>query len=313
MRRLFLFAFLITTSLFSFSQISRIDYIQRYQLLAIEEMNRSGIPASITMAQGCLESGNGNSELSKKSNNHFGIKCKRGWKGKKVYYDDDAKNECFRKYKTVEDSYIDHTNFLLNNPRYASLFKLKTTDYKGWAHGLKKAGYATNRKYAHSLIEIIETYKLHRLDYKISYNEIMAFEQKQVRSEAMSNSLTIKAFHSHEIVKRNRVKSVVAYKGDTYEIIAQELGIKVWTLYKYNDQPAGYRPQVNEVIYIKSKKRRTKKDKLTHRVEAGETMHYISQMYGIRLKPLYRRNRMKQGQQPASGQIIYLHKRKKNK
>ena len=282
------------------------EYIQRYQLMAIEEMTRSGIPASITIAQGCLESGNGNSELSRKSNNHFGIKCKKGWKGKKVYYDDDAKNECFRKYKTVEDSYIDHTNFLLNNQRYSSLFNLKTTDYKGWAHGLKKAGYATNKKYAHHLIHIIETNKLYRLDYKISYDELMAFEQKQMGSKGISNSLSINAFQSHETVKRNRVKSVVARKDDSYEIIAQELGLKEWVLYKYNDQSAGHILRENEIVYIQPKKRKTKKNKLTHRVEPGDSMHYISQLYGIKLKPLYKRNRMKAGQQPPTGHIIYL-------
>ena len=311
MKQTFLFIILITTSLISLSQISRMEYIQRYQILAIEEMKRSGIPASIIIAQGCLESGNGNSELSRKSNNHFGIKCKKGWKGKKVYYDDDAKNECFRKYKTVEDSYVDHTNFLLKNQRYASLFDLKTTDYKGWAHGLKKAGYATNKKYAHHLIKIIEENKLYRLDYKISYDELMAFEQKQMGSEGISNSLSINAFHSHKIVKRNRVKSVVAHRGDTYEIIAQELGLKEWVLYKYNDQRAGYKPRQNEIVYIKPKKGKTKKDKLTHLVESGDSMHYISQLYGIKLNKLYRRNRMKKGQQPSTGQIIYLHKRGK--
>ncbi len=312
MKQTFLFIIFINVSLFSFSQITRNEYIQRYQIMAIEEMGRSGIPASITIAQGCLESANGNSELSRKSNNHFGIKCKKGWKGKKVYYDDDAKNECFRKYRTVENSYIDHTNFLLNNPRYASLFELKTTDYKGWAHGLKKAGYATNKKYAHKLIHIIETNKLYRLDYKISYEELMAFEQKQMGSEGISNSLSINAFQSHKIIKRNRVKSVVARRGDTYEIIAQELGLKEWVLYKYNDQSAGYKPRQNEIVYIQQKKNKTKKDKLTHRVEQGDSMHYISQMYGIKLNKLYRRNRMKKGKQPSTGQIIYLHKRGKN-
>ncbi len=311
MKQTFLFIILITVSLFSYSQITRNEYIQRYQILAIEEMARSGIPASITIAQGCLESANGSSELSKKSNNHFGIKCKKGWKGKKVYYDDDAKNECFRKYRTVEDSYVDHTNFLLNNQRYASLFELKTTDYKGWAHGLKKAGYATNKKYAHKLIHIIETNKLYRLDYKISYDELMAFEQKQMGSEGISNSLSINAFQSHEIIKRNHVKSVVARRGDTYEIIAQELGLKEWVLYKYNDQSAGYRPRQNEIVYIQQKKGKTKKDNLSHRVEQGDSMHYISQLYGIKLNKLYRRNRMKKGQQPSTGQIIYLHKRGK--
>ena len=306
MKQFILSIILILSSFFSYSQMLRLDYIQRYQLLAIEEMNRSGIPASITMAQACLESADGNSKLSKKSNNHFGIKCKRGWKGKKVYYDDDAKHECFRKYRTVEDSYIDHTNFLMNNPRYASLFRLKTTDYKGWAHGLKKAGYATSKTYAHRLIDIIETYKLYRLDYNISYDKLISYEQTQMMSVGISNLLTINALHSHQIVKRNRVKSVVARKGDTYEIIAQELGLSDWALYKYNNQFAGYRPRENEIVYIQAKKNKTSKDKSTHRVETGDTMHYISQLYGIKLSKLYHRNRMKKGQQPSPGQIIKL-------
>lgn len=310
MKPTFFFILLITHSLLSFSQISRTEYIQRYQVLAIQEMNRSGVPASITMAQGCLESADGNSELSKKSNNHFGIKCKSGWRGQKVYYDDDAKNECFRKYKTVEDSYIDHTNFLMNNSRYESLFKLKPTDYKGWAHGLKRAGYATAKTYANRLIEIIETNKLHRLDYKMNLDEITAFEQKQMGSKGISNSLTINAFQSHQIIKRNRIKSVVARKGDTYEIIAQELELKEWILYKFNDQTESYRPQENEIVYIQSKKRKTPKNILTHKVQPGETMHYISQMYGIKLKSLRRRNHIKKDQQPAPEQIIYLRKRK---
>ena len=305
------FLLFLTSSLLSVSQISRSEYIQRYQILAIEEMNRSGIPASITMAQGCLESANGNSELSRKSNNHFGIKCKSSWKGKKVYYDDDAKNECFRKYKTVEDSYIDHSNFLMDNQRYSSLFALEITDYKSWAHGLKKAGYATAKKYAHSLIDIIEANKLYRLDYKMSYDEITSFEQKQMGNEGISNNLSINAFQSHEIVKRNRVKSVVARKGDTYEVIAQELGLKHWVLFKYNNQPAGYRPLENEVVYIQPKKRKTQRNTLTHKVKPGETMHYLSQMYGVKLNLLYWRNRIKTGYQPAPGQIIYLRKRGK--
>ncbi|MCF6357802.1 MAG: glucosaminidase domain-containing protein [Draconibacterium sp.] len=308
MKQLFLIIIFIATSLFSFSQLTRGEYIDKYQILAIEEMHRSGIPASITMAQGCLESGNGNSKLSKKSNNHFGIKCKKSWRGKKVYYDDDEKNECFRKYSTVADSYIDHTNFLLNNPRYSSLFKLKTTDYKGWAHGLRKAGYATDKKYAHRLIKIIEDNKLYRLDYRVKNNEIFAFEQKNIGRKGISNSLTISPFKVHKIIKRNRVKSVVARKDDTYEIIAQELGLKTWVLYKYNNQQAGYKPRENEVVYVHAKKRKSKKDILTHRVDPGDSMHYISQLYGIKLSSLYHLNKMKKGQQPKKGQIIYLHK-----
>jgi len=313
MKYAILFLLFTSASLLSHAQISRSDYIQRYQVLAIEEMNRSGIPASITMAQGCLESANGNSELSRKSNNHFGIKCKSSWKGKRVYYDDDAKGECFRKYKSVEDSYIDHTNFLLKNQRYGSLFSLKSTDYKGWARGLKKAGYATSRTYADQLIKIIEDNKLHRLDYKVDLNEITAYDQKKIGRKGISSSLSINAFQTHKVVKRNRVKSVLARRGDSYEIIAQELGLKDWVLYKYNNQSAGYQPKEYEVVYIKPKKKKTKKNKLTHRVETGETMHYISQLYGIKLSQLCWRNRIKANQQPAAGEIIYLRKRGKVK
>ncbi|MDX8341720.1 glucosaminidase domain-containing protein [Draconibacterium sp. IB214405] len=301
---------LLSTTVFS-QKITRDAYIRQWQLVAIEEMNRSGIPASITMAQGCLESGNGNSELSRKSNNHFGIKCKSSWKGKKVYYDDDRRNECFRSYRSVKDSYEDHTDFLMNNPRYASLFLLDHTDYKGWAKGLKKAGYATAHDYDKRLIRIIEENKLHRLDKKMTFTPMNGQTAHNVLDTDNKGELTITSFSSHTVSKINRVKAVVAQKGDTYEILAQELGLKDWELYNFNDQPAGYRPVANEVVYIQPKKNKTQKDKLTHRAQPGETMHYISQLYGIKLKPLYRRNNMKKGQQPKPGQVIYLHSKKK--
>lgn len=294
-----------------FAQQSRTDYIKEYQVLAIEEMNRTGIPASIKMAQACLESADGNSQLSKKSNNHFGIKCKSNWTGKKVYADDDEKNECFRVYKSVKDSYIDHSEFLMNNSRYAFLFQLDPTDYQGWAKGLKKAGYATARHYDKRLIEIIEKHRLYRLDYKMNYDELMVYEQKKIGNDGISNTLTIDPFRTHQVVKRNRIKSVVARKGDTYEILAQQFGLNDWEIYRFNDQPPGYVPQPNEVVYIQRKKRRATKEKTTHTVQEGETMHYVSQLYGIRLKPLYFRNRMKIGQQPHPGQIVFLRKMKK--
>jgi flagellum-specific peptidoglycan hydrolase FlgJ len=164
---------LLLVTLFANSQtrLSRREYIDLYKDIAIREMHRSGIPASITMAQGCLESDNGNSSLSRKSNNHFGIKCKTGWDGPRVYHNDDALNECFRKYPTVEDSYDDHTNFLMTQPRYAFLFAHKHTDYKSWAYGLKKAGYATDPNYPERLIKIIEEENLHALD-KVKPGEI---------------------------------------------------------------------------------------------------------------------------------------------
>ena len=289
----FLYAiiFLITISS-AIAESTRSEYNKKYQVIAIEEMNRSGIPASITMAQACLESSDGNSTLSKMSNNHFGIKCKSTWTGKSVYYDDDEKNECFRKYNSVEESYMDHTDFLMNNPRYSALFQLAQDDYVGWAHGLKNAGYATAKDYASRLIKIIEDYQLYRLDYRVS-NDQLVVADTPINSKYISKNLSINPFNSHQVIKRNGIKSVVAREGDTYEILAQELGKQAWELYNFNDQQEGYVPQKNEVIYIEPKHRRAPKGTLTHTVEPGETMHYISQLHGLKLKPLYNRNLMK--------------------
>jgi LysM repeat protein len=303
---LFTIIFISTISA-AFAQISREEYIDRYQLLAIEEMNRSGIPASITMAQACLESGNGNSILSLKSNNHFGIKCKSTWTGKTVRHDDDEKNECFRKYNSVEESFIDHSNFLMDNPRYFSLFQLPPDDYVGWAHGLKKAGYASAPDYANRLLKIIEEYQLYRLDYKMTNEQLATLKHTKPRKKEVLNNLVINPYQSHQITMRNGLKTVVANEGDTYEILAQEFGIKTWELYNFNDQSEGYRPLKNEIVYIEAKHRKAgRKGMLTHRVEAGETMHYISQLYGLKLKPLYKRNNMKAGEEPHTEEIIFL-------
>ncbi len=309
--RYFLFTIVFISSVsLAVSQTSRLEYIEKYQVLAINEMNRSGIPASITMAQACLESSDGNSTLSKMSNNHFGIKCKSTWTGKTVKYDDDEKNECFRKYTSVEDSYIDHTDFLMNNPRYSALFQLRSDDYVGWAHGLKNAGYATAKDYAHRLIKIIEDYQLFRLDYRVS-NDQLIVANTPINSKFVSSSLSINPYVSHQIIKRNNIKSVVAKTGDTYEVLAQEMGLEAWELYNFNDQPNGYQPQNNEVVYIQPKHRKGNKNELTHRVEPGETMHYISQLYGLKLKPLYKRNRMKPGEEPRTEEVIYLRNKRR--
>ncbi len=280
-------------------------------MLAIEEMNRSGVPASITMAQACLESGDGNSELARKSNNHFGIKCKSNWKGKKVYHDDDHKNECFRQYNSVEESFRDHSDFLVDNARYSFLFDLDPTDYKAWARGLKRAGYATAGHYDKTLIKIIEDFNLYRLDYNISYAQMGSYRGNTITNKGISNTLIINPYRAHEVININKLEAVVAQKDDTYEKIAQEFNLKSWELYKFNDQAIGYAPRENEVIYIQNKKSRAIKGKDIHRVEEGETMHYISQMYGIRLRSLLRRNGIKLGDQPQPGQIIQLRKRLK--
>jgi hypothetical protein len=304
---LFLF-FIITTAIHA--QYSQQEYISKYQQLAIEEMGRSGIPASIKMAQAILESGNGNSQFSRKSNNHFGIKCKSNWQGKRVYHDDDEKGECFRKYDSVEDSYIDHTNFLVGNPRYAFLFELPRGDYKGWAKGLKDAGYATNRHYDKALIKIIEENQLYRLDQKQAYEPMVAYSERTVFNQGMNERVTIDPFYGREIIKINNLHAIVAREGDTYEILAQSLEMEAWELYKFNDHAAGYRPQANEVVYLEPKNRKPARNHEYHTAEIGETMHFISQVYGVKLKPLYRRNRMNPGEQPQSGEVIYLRKKR---
>ena len=303
--------FIVITFL-SFAQRinTRETYIQKYAELAVSEMTRSGIPASITLAQACLESSNGNSTLSIKSNNHFGIKCKNSWRGKRVYHDDDRKNECFRHYNSVEESFIDHTDFLMNNPRYGELFSLKLTDYKGWAKGLKKAGYATNPQYANQLIKIIDDYKLNLYDEGLSRSQIARIGQNQTNESKNSTNL-INPYQTRKVVLRNGLKSIVVHQGDTFERIAQEFGLKDWEIYAYNDYRKGQQPRENEILYIEPKRNKSDKHHKTHRFEADDTMHFISQRYGIKLKKLFRLNRLKPGEEkPEVGSFIYLRKKK---
>ncbi|MGE0018247.1 MAG: glycoside hydrolase family 73 protein [Draconibacterium sp.] len=304
---LLIFEVLVFTA---FSQQTRTQYIEKYQMLAIEEMQRTGIPASIKMAQACLESANGNSNLSKLSNNHFGIKCKSNWTGPSVKWDDDERNECFRKYNTVEESFIDHSNFLVNSPRYASLFQLAPNDYVGWAHGLKAAGYATAPDYAQRVIKIIEDNKLYLLDSGVNIDDLAIAQRAKLSGENVSDRLKIDLV-AHKVINVNHLKAVVAREGDTYEIIAQGFRKKAWEIYHFNDQPEGYRPQKNEVVYIQKKHKKAQKGKDFHRVEAGETMHFISQVYGVRLNMLYKRNKMKPGEEPKTEEVIYLRKKRR--
>lgn len=201
-----------------------LQYIKRYAPIAVSEMHKYNVPASITLAQGILESGNGRSQLASKSNNHFGIKCHTGWKGAKVYHDDDEKGECFRKYKYVESSYEDHSQFLSGRRRYASLFKLKKTDYKGWSKGLKKAGYATDKNYPKKLIKIIETYELYEFD------KIREKDLKRVKKENTKNQRKPKVKTKKRAVKYYQVK-----KGDTLYSIAKKYETTVANLKKIND------------------------------------------------------------------------------
>ena len=201
-----------------------LQYIKKYAPIAVSEMHKYNVPASITLAQGILESGNGRSQLASKSNNHFGIKCHTGWKGAKVYHDDDEKGECFRKYKYVESSYEDHSQFLSGRRRYASLFALRKTDYKGWSKGLKKAGYATDKNYPKKLIKIIETYELYEFD------EIREKDLKRVKKE------TSKTERKPKIKTKKRAKKYYEVKkGDTLYSIARKYETSVTKLKKVND------------------------------------------------------------------------------
>lgn len=282
------------------------EYVNLYKDLALKEMNRVGIPASITMAQGILESGNGNSTLARKSNNHFGIKCHNDWKGKRVYYDDDAKGECFRKYKNVYESYIDHSDFLNDTRRYAFLFDLKKTDYKGWAKGLKKAGYATDPKYAHRLINIIEENKLYLLDAGKHWKKTDNKHSLIVKGD---DSFMITPYNTHVIDYNNGIQYVRVEEGDTFEAISEEFGLRPWELYHYNDILDKANVQEYRYIYIQGKKGKAHRDHEYHTVKKGETLHYISQKYGVRLKKLISYNHL-ESTKVKPGDRLYLRRKK---
>lgn len=258
-------------------------YIDQYKDLAIAEMLKYNIPASITLAQGLLESGAGMSELARNGNNHFGIKC-HDWTGARTYHDDDANNECFRAYRDVYESYEDHSRFLARQPRYRSLFRLKRTDYKGWAMGLKKCGYATSPTYAKQLIGIIELYKLHKYDKAKKYDKFMV-ERSSVKDVAPSINL-----HPIHIYNKNYYLNV--RQGDTFRSIAREVGISYKKLAKYNERDKNDRLIPGEIIYLKKKQKKADKayKNRPHRVKAGESMYSIAQYYGIRLESLYKMN-----------------------
>ena len=270
------------------------QYLDRYSAIAIAEMHRSHIPASITLAQGLLESGNGNSRLALVANNHFGIKCKKDWTGESIKEDDDEAQECFRKYPTAEDSYRDHSDFLMKGQRYAFLFDLEQTDYKSWAEGLKRAGYATNPNYPNLLISLIERHNLQRFD------QIKPTEKENIKIKEDHNVFA--AAHTQLII--NGIPVLVAKPNDSYASIALENGMRVWQIYKYNDLPKDASIKAGDTIYIKPKNYTGSVEHYT--VSAGDNMRTISQRFGIKLSKLYTRNNMKEGQEPELGEKLSL-------
>lgn len=256
------------------------DYFDRYCDVAVEQMAKYHIPASITLAQGALESGAGRSELAVKANNHFGIKCNNGWQGRTSYHDDDERGECFRAYDNVYHSFVDHSLFLVNSPRYKSLFALKKTDYKGWARGLKRCGYATNPAYANKLIDIIEVYQLYRYD---TAKGLSRFQEKQLERGDM-----------RRVMAANKNYYVLARRGDTFRTISKDVGVSYRKLARYNERDKNDLLEEGEIVWLEKKRRKADKiyKNYLHTVVAGESMYTISQRYGIRMKYLYKMNNL---------------------
>lgn len=324
MRSIFLFAILLISGVCASAQSSEFikDYIARYRDIAIEEMKRTGVPASIKLAQGIHESSAGQSDLVFRSNNHFGIKCKSNWTGESVSHTDDAPNECFRKYTMPEESYKDHSDFLRKNQRYAFLFNLDPTDYEAWANGLKKAGYATNPRYPQLIIKLIK-------EYDLQYYSLIAMgkieddkKQWMVMNDGSGNKnvLTtpvvlkeknlerkvnvINQFPSG-VFKINATRVIFAKKGTSFISIAQQNRVPLAKLFEYNDDMEILdEVPFDQLIYVQRKRKTGHHDH--HIVVSGETSFDIAQLYAIRLNNLLELNHLDKGMEPAPGERIYL-------
>lgn len=339
----FIALLLIINSITLFSQSKQknkdvLDYIDQYKDAAMTEMVKYKIPASITLAQGILESGSGKSKLARQGNNHFGIKCHSDWTGKSMRMDDDAPNECFRVYKDAAESYRDHSKFLKNSQRYASLFELKITDYKGWAKGLKKAGYATLPTYANVLISYIETYDLTQYDQMVVKGK---FKPKKKKTEAKPAEETKPAKESkpekpktdkpakknakgcevpvladcpvvemtadHHYIRENfGVKFIITKSGDNVKSLAKMLKMSKHQLVKYNDISADATFSDGEVLYIGPKRRRAAAGYNKHVIQSGETMRQVSRLYAVKLQRLYTMNGLDENSVLQIGQEIKL-------
>ena len=284
-------------------KITREKYIGDFSDLAMREMIRVGIPASITLAQGCLESNNGNSRLAVKGNNHFGIKC-HDWTGKKLYHDDDRRHECFRSYASAYESYMDHSEFLTTKPRYTPLFEIRPHDYRGWAKGLKKAGYATANNYATLLIRIIEENELYQYDLMVLNGSLDGIDTTSYPAHPGSMA-------QRKVLLNNKIEYILSEPGDTPESLRAELGLYKNEIYRYNNLYKGARLETGSIIYLQPKRSKAEPGNEIHRVDAGQTMYDISQVYGVKLKHLYRKNHMMEGEQPLEGTDIYLRRKKR--
>ena len=277
------------------------NYFNQYKDIAIEQMNQYRIPASITLAQGLLESGAGQSKLAKNANNHFGIKCHGDWNGKTEYHDDDKPGECFRKYKNAKESFLDHSLFLTERPRYARLFTLNIRDYKGWARGLKACGYATDPAYAEKLINIIETYELYQ------YDNVQRAKKKSEPTPQKAKRETFAHFDMPlRVYKANGLIYVHARRGESFGSIAEELGFKASKLAKYNEVPKDFALEEGNIVYLQKKNIKALKPHYEHKVQGGESMYSIAQKYGIKLSSLYNMNNKPPEYRPQRGDVLRL-------
>lgn len=340
---IFLLLFLVSTYAQKIDTVAIVDYVKKYKEIAISEMNRTGIPASITLAQGVHESGFGKSYLAQNTNNHFGIKCKQDWTGKTFKYTDDAPNECFRVYDNVEDSYKDHSDFLKNRERYASLFQLEKNDYKGWSYGLKKAGYATNPKYPAILIKLIEDFELYKFDnnetptylqatsneVKIEKEEKPHHHQKPIKEKEEETTPTKKTetfiinenktnasvtkLSNKKITQINKCDAIKIYpsKGETLDLVATTFKKEKTNLLAYNDINNATTLKDGDIIFLEKKKKSNKEK--TYKVKQEDNMWSISQKKGIQLASLLKINKLVANEEPATKQVISLKKKIKEK
>jgi LysM repeat protein len=325
---LFAACVLCTSAAFAIGDdLTRQEYIDTWKEEAVYQMATHGIPASVTLAQGILESRDGNSRLAKEGNNHFGIKCHSDWEGKKIFEDDDARNECFRHYRNGRESFDDHSDFLKKS-RYAQLFELEITDYKGWAKGLKECGYATSPEYAKSLIRIIEENNLQQYDEQgVMYaqrNEVpdrregtprarlpITEEKKQGKkngSRSTEDRQEITLAGNHEVrVSDNRIKYVVVREGDTSESLAREIDLNVLILNRFNDFNSKTSLKPGDIVYLQPK--RTKAVQEEHLAVEGDTWFSISQKHGIKLKQLCKLNGAEPDIPIAAGTRVVMKKK----
>ena len=283
------------------------QYVERFKYIAIQEMKQYGIPASITLAQGILESNAGRSTLAVKANNHFGIKCHKEWTGPSVYQDDDKANECFRKYDDPLDSYRDHSLFLTTRDRYKGLFALKPDDYKAWAEGLKAAGYATNPKYPELLIRTIERFSLHQYDRSGPFVAPLPSVSPPSTGPAFRDiryAYFAPGPDGRKTFINNHTLFTFAGSGDNLKSVSGLFGIPEAKLRRYNDLPKGRDLREGDPVYLA--KKRARAEVKSHKMAAGQSLWEISQIYAVRLGKLYRLNGLDQGMDPAAGTVILL-------